>query len=335
MTKSAVYLLLSLFFATNSLAQPLVWKIQSNKPANSFMLSVEQHMMNQIKRESQGSLILELKESQGYVSDREAYNALRTGIIDGMLMTPSYWGGADPIFAIFGDLVAAWNSPAQYLRWLDQVQGGRYLQQAYQRVGLRMLGYVIAPMESLISTKPLTSIDDLKGQILRAPPGMISDFFTQIGARPRNIPGNRVLKLMQQGRIHSADYSDLVVNYQTGAYQIAKYTNYPGFHSMPLYDFVVREVSWQALTDSQREAVMNAIQVWQSSAYKASRKKLEKTKKLVLAQGVTIHQWSELELKRARQQATIVWDKYASKSVAAKKLIDELKRWLQNEGNLD
>ena len=80
---------------------------------------------------------------------------------------------------------------------------------------------------------------------------------------------------------------------------------------------------------------MNAIQVWQSSAYKASRKKLEKTKKLVLAQGVTIHQWSELELKRARQQATIVWDKYASKSVAAKKLIDELKRWLQNEGNLD
>ncbi|MCJ8337360.1 MAG: TRAP transporter substrate-binding protein DctP [Pseudomonadales bacterium] len=322
-------------FSTASFAAPIVWKIQSNKPQGSSMLQIEQQMMSQIKRESEGALIFKLRSDNGFVEPRAAYNAVRTGEIDAMLMTPSYWAGADPVFAIMGDLVAAWNSPAQYLRWLVEFQGIQYLNRAYHRVGLKLLGFTVSPAESLLSTKPIANIDDFKRLVMRAPPGMISDFFQLLGARPRNIAGGKVLMALQQGRIDMADFSDLAVNDQLGAYRWAKHTNYPGFHSMPLYDFVVREKSWKKLSQRQQHIVMHAVERWQSVAYKVSSKELEQAKIRVIGQGVTLHHWSKAELKRARQHAVKVWDRHANKSDAAKVLISDLKQWLIREGNID
>ncbi|EPJ45513.1 MAG: hypothetical protein OFPI_36590 [Osedax symbiont Rs2] len=322
-------------FSAVGFAAPIVWKIQSNKPQGSSLLQIEQQMMDQIKRESNGELIFDLRSNNGFVEHRAAYNAVRTGEIDAMLMTPSYWVGADPVFAIMGDLVAAWNSPAQYLRWLVEFQGIAYLERAYRRVGLKLLGFTVSPAESLIATRPIANIDDFKGLVMRAPPGMISDFFQLLGARPRNIAGNKVLAALQRKRIDMADFSDLAVNNQLGAYRWAKYTNYPGFHSMPLYDFVAREKSWNQLSKQQQRIVMNAVARWQSLAYKVSSKELEHAKHRVIAQGVTLHHWSASELKRARQHAVQIWDKHANKSAAAKALITDLKHWLVTEGNID
>jgi len=330
-----VVFLFLMHVATACFADPVVWKIQSNKPQGSSLLYIEQKMMDQIKRGSNGELIFDLRSDNGFVEHRGAYNAVRTGEIDAMLMTPSYWVGADPVFAIMGDLVGAWNSPAQYLRWLVQFQGIAYLHRAYQRVGLKLLGFTVSPAESLIATKPMANIDDFKGLVMRAPPGMISDFFQLLGARPRNISGNKVLAALQRGRIDMADFSDLATNNQLGAYRWAKYTNYPGFHSMPLYDFVVREKSWNKLSKQQQQIVMQAVKQWQSVAYKVSAKELEQAKSRVIAQGVTLHKWNKAELKRARQHAVKVWDKHANKSDAAKALITDLKLWLVGEGNID
>ncbi|MGB1238633.1 MAG: TRAP transporter substrate-binding protein DctP [Pseudomonadales bacterium] len=329
--------LLGLMFIISFCAQatPKVWKIQSNKPQNSSLLQIEQRMMRQIEQASQGELVFMLKADNGFVGLREAYNAVRTGEIDAMLMTPSYWSAADPVFSIMGDLVAAWNSPAQYVKWLEKAQGIRYLERAYRRVGLRLLGYAVAPAESLVSTKPLSSVEDIAGLVMRAPPGMISDFFTLLGARPRNISAGKAIKALARGRIDMADFSDLSVNAQVGAYTHAKHTNYPGFHSMPLYDFVVREQSWQALSERERQIVLQAVERWQFSSYQVTGEALAKALQETREQGVTLHRWDDSELKRARRQARVVWDNYARKSDEALALIAELTQWLVAEGNLE
>jgi TRAP-type mannitol/chloroaromatic compound transport system substrate-binding protein len=292
-------------------------------------------MLRNIEFDSEGALKLDLKGKNGFVNNRSVYNALRTGEIDAMLMTPSYWANADPVFAIMGDLVAAWDNPQQYSRWLNSANGIRYLDEAYARVGLKLLGYSIATPESLIARKPIPNVNALHGLIIRTPPGMISDFFKLLGARVKNISGSKVLSSLEQKRIDVADFSDLSVNNQMGAYRIAKHSNYPGFHSMPLYDFVVRLQSWNKLSNKQKEIVLNAVQQWQLKAYTVSQDELLKAKQEVLSQGVTLHTWSTEELKKARQKASIVWEKYATKSDEAKALIGELKLWLINEGNLD
>jgi len=324
-----------LFFCSTSAADPVIWKIQTNKPYASSLFKIEQQMLRNIELDSEGALKLDLKGKNGFVNNRSVYNALRTGEIDAMLMTPSYWANADPVFAIMGDLVAAWDNPQQYSRWLNSANGIRYLDKAYARVGLKLLGYSIATPESLLSRKPIPNVNALHGLTIRTPPGMISDFFKLLGARVKNISAGKVLSSLEQKRIDVADFSDLSVNNQMGAYRIVKHTNYPGFHSMPLYDFVVRLQSWNKLSNGQKEIVLKAVQQWQLKAYTVSQEALLKAEKEVLSQGVTLHTWSKGELKKARQQARIVWDKYSTKSAEAKALVDELKIWLINEGNLE
>jgi len=330
-------LLLLLFYIACAVhaTEPIVWKIQTNKPSSSYLFLIEQQMMQQIELESSAELTFDLKGENGFVNPRSAYNALRTGNIDAMLMTPSYWGSADPVFAIMGDLVAAWNSPQQYLKWLDKSNGIKHLQNAYERVGLLLIGYCVGTAESLISRTPIADADSLDGIIMRTPPGMISDFFRLLGAKVKNISGGKVLQALEQKRIQAADFSDLAINQQMGAYRIAKYSNYPGFHSMPLYDFVVRKQSWNQLTNKQKDIVLSAVKQWQSKAYAITQTHMATAVMKVLSQGVTLHTWHHLELKKARQSAKIVWDKYATKSDQAKQLIAELKRWLIIEGNID
>jgi len=324
-----------LFSCSASAAEPVTWKIQTNKPHASSLFKIEQQMLQNIELDTASALKFDLKGRNGFVNNRSAYNALRTGEIDAMFMTPSYWANADPVFAIMGDLVAAWDNPQQYSRWLSSANGIRYLDEAYARVGLKLLGYSIATPESLIARKPIPNVNALQGLTIRTPPGMISDFFKLLGARVKNISGSKVLISLEQKRIDVADFSDLSVNNQMGAYRIVKHTNYPGFHSMPLYDFVVNLQRWNKLSNKQKEIVLKAVQQWQSKAYTVSQEELLEAKKEVLAQGVTLHTWSTDELKKARQKATIVWDKYSAKSDKAKALINELKLWLISEGNLD
>jgi len=324
-----------LFSCSASAAEPVTWKIQTNKPHASSLFKIEQQMLQNIELDTASALKFDLKGRNGFVNNRSAYNALRTGEIDAMFMTPSYWANADPVFAIMGDLVAAWDNPQQYSRWLSSANGIRYLDEAYARVGLKLLGYSIATPESLIARKAIPNVNALQGLTIRTPPGMISDFFKLLGARVKNISGSKVLISLEQKRIDVADFSDLSVNNQMGAYRIVKHTNYPGFHSMPLYDFVVNLQRWNKLSNKQKEIVLKAVQQWQSKAYTVSQEELLEAKKEVLAQGVTLHTWSTDELKKARQKATIVWDKYSAKSDKAKALINELKLWLISEGNLD
>ena len=131
-----------------------------------------------------------------------------------------------------------------------------------------------------------------------------------------------------------ADYSYLVDNVNLKLYATAKHTNYPGFHSMPLYDFVVRKKSWQGISDKHKLAVKKVMSRWDTIVFNSTRFQLERALKVAKSEGVTLHRWDESETKAARRLAVKVWDDYGRKNVKAQQLIDELKSWLTLIGNI-
>lgn len=334
-TVSSLYIFLMLYLMTPLIsAQPIVWKVQSNKPAAGVLFTIEQQLAEEIAFETKGELILVVKPEGGFLGIREAFNGLRKGSIEGMFMTPQYWGGADPVFTVLGDLVAAWDSPAQYRRWLSEQKGIRYLESAYERYGLKLISYTIAPSESIVSTTPIANVSDFKGKVIRSPPGMISDFFAALGARPRHLTVAKISPALANGRINMADFSNLVHNYHLNQYKVAKYTNYPGFHSMPLYDFVVRKEAWLGLSDEHKLAVKKVMNRWDKIIYNSTHFHLQKVLKLTEKEGVTVHRWNKSEIRAARRLAVSVWDNYARKNRTAKQIITELKQWLKSIGNI-
>ena len=249
-------------------------------------------------------------------------------------MSPQYWGAADPVFTIMGDLVAAWNNPEQYQRWLEEQNGIEHLQRAYAKVDLKLLGYMVSPMESLVGTTALGNLQDFIGQRIRTPPGMVHDYFKALGAKPRLIAIDKVSSALERGQIKIADYSNPMVNLQVGLHRISKHSNYPGFHSMPLLDFVVSAHAWQDLSAQHQSMLLKHIKQLQSDLNQVYQQQLSSMLKNMQLEHVNLYRWSTAERIRARQLAVPIWDNFATKSREAAALIDSLKRWLVKIGNL-
>lgn len=317
------------------LAQPTVWKVQSNKPLQSILMQVEMEIAENIASLTQQNLQLDIRSKEGFVNLREAFTALRLGKIDAMFMSPQYWSGADPVFPIMGDLVAAWDSPDQYHEWLSEHGGIKYLETTYQKYGLKLVGYLVAPTESLVSSVPIANAEDIKGQTVRTPLGMVTDLFQMLGAKTRNIDFLKTDEAFNNGKITIADLSHLAFNNELGLYQKSKHTNFPGFHSTPLYDFVVNQKAWDALTENQQQAIKKALAQWREITYRSYHKKQEEVLFSLSQQQVHIYRWDDQEIKRVRQLSISIWDKYAAKSEKATKLMNEIKQWLKIKGNID
>jgi len=325
------YSISSLAAQTNA---PIIWNIQSNKLSGSVQFHLEQRSMARIEQLSHGQLKFNVLPNDSMFAVQSTFNAVRLSKIDGMFMSPQFWGGADIIFTIYGDLVAAWDSPAQYRLWLEQEQGINYLQSTYHRFGLHQVGYMVSPSESIISQTPIAKLEDFAGKSIRTPPGMISDFFSLLGAKPKQMSVSQVMESLENHRINMADYSNIVVNEKAGLYGLAKHTNFPGFHSMSLLDFVVNKKKWDALKPEHQDIVETVIGEWEKSLDQEMEEKQEQVIKLLKTQGVTIYQWDASEIKKARNIAKTVWHQYALKSLEAKKVIAQLTAWLELNGNI-
>ena len=335
MLKQCIFLLVSCFISTAALqAQVTHWKIQSDKLAGSIQIEFEQSFALEVAANTHHQLIIEVLPPKGFVPIRSGFNATRRNIIQGLFMSPQYWGAADPVFAIMGDLVTAWNQPREYYRWLNEEQGIKYLEHSYHQFDLKLLGYMVSPMESMVSNSSLNSIDDFVGQRLRTPPGMVFDYFKMIGAKPRLIDVNQVDKALKKKQISLADYSNLVVNYKEGLYQHNKYTNFPGFHSMPLLDFVVNQQAWDSISPVQQQVVTKALARWQQSLQLYFDLNLMRTMQEIQDSGVKVSNWPPSQRVEARRRALPIWRKYAAQSPTATGLIEQLITWLEQIGNL-
>ncbi|MEM5528919.1 TRAP transporter substrate-binding protein DctP [Gammaproteobacteria bacterium AS21] len=338
--KTLVILILSYCFcySTFSLAaqapKPVIWNIQSNKIASSIQFHLEQRSMARIKELSDGELVFNVVPVDSIFAAKSTFNAVRSAKVEGMFMSPQFWGGADIVFTIYGDLVAAWETQDQYRQWLEQEQGIRYLQATYHRFGLHQVGYMVSPMESIISQTPIANLADFAGKNIRTPPGMITDFFRLLGAKPKQMSISQVMESLENHRISMADYSNIVVNEKAGLYGLAKHTNFPGFHSMSLLDFVVNKKAWDSLTPEHQKIVNIVIKDWEKSLDEELELKQQQVVRLLVSQGVTLYRWDEKELKKARNIAQQVWHKYALKSPEASNVISQLMAWLKLNGNI-
>ena len=331
-------LIFSYFMGFSIFAQaapvPIVWNIQSNKLAGSIQFQLEQRAMAKIEALSQGELKFNVVSVDSLFSTKSTFSAARLGKIQGMFMTPQYWGGADVVFSIYGDLVAAWESPDQYKQWLDLHHGLEGLQSTYHRFGLHQIGYMVSPAESIVSMVPIAKLDDFADQSIRTPPGMVADFFKLLGAKPKQISMAQVMASLANHRINMTDYSNILVNEKVGLYGVAKHTNYPGFHSMALLDFVANKKAWDRLEPKHQAIVELVISEWEQSLDQEMDLKLDQVISRLKSQGVILYQWDTQELKKARNIAKTIWQEYAQKSPQADKVISQLMAWLQKNGNI-
>ena len=339
-TRKMFKLFISVFCLTCQLSfAEVIWDIQSHRSKESLLnKNFIKYVVEPINQELKGELKL-VFHSQDFAStlhkNVQSFSEVRYGNVEGMFSATMYWGKADPIFAIFGDLVAAWENPDDFLSWYKNGGGDKFIKEAYEKYNLKFVGFTLSPHESLVANVPLKNLDDFKGKIIRVPLGsMTSEYFSLLGALARPTPISKVKMALQKKAVDIADYGTLGVNYNEGLYKNAHHTNLPGFHSLPVLDFVVNLNQWNNLSTKAKQVIEKHVKNWQIKNIKSLQLQNNLALKKALKENLIVYKWSKEELKKARNKASEVWQQFALKSPEAKEMIQSIMDWLKKNDRL-
>ena len=288
-----------------------------------------------IEEMSDGRIKVEMFHSAAVVKPVESFSAVQDGILDVEMTGASYQVGKDKAFQFAGDLLGGYNSPWEQTAWLKVGGGRELLDELYHSYGMHLVCWWWSGPETLSSTRPLGGLADLKDWKFRAPPGLITDVFTELGAKPVVMPFTEVYNALNTGIVEGADAAGLATNKDLGLYDVAKHAAYPNFvHSMPADHVAINKAKWDALPP-ELQAVMTAAcdKLTVNSTLQNFVRNYEVVGDLE-ADGVTLYRWSDEDLKQYRAVVTKHWDKYAETPMA-KKLVASHKAFMKKIGLLE
>lgn len=312
------------FTVTTTLAQTTSLRIQTHFSPETLSGKMAAEFVEDITAMSNGDIQIEMFYASSVVKSVETFDAAVTGILDCDMTGGSYQVGKDPAFQFAGDLTGGYANPYQQYSWLLHGGGYEVLNELYNKYDMEFIGWWIPGPESLSSTKRIANTDDLKDWKLRSPPGILAELFENLGASPIVMDFNEVFTALETGIIDGADAANLTNNVGLGLYDIAKHTNYPGFHSMPADHLTCNKAVWDAMPSHHQAILKVGMQALALKNSTINEVQNAQTAKDLRAQGVNLYQWSPEELAKFRVAVESAWKTYADTPDAQKLLNSHL-----------
>ncbi|MDA7982481.1 MAG: TRAP transporter substrate-binding protein DctP [Alphaproteobacteria bacterium] len=334
MTAAAGFLLLSL--TAPSQAQEHTLRIQTHFPAESTPGSVIKQFIDDVETMSAGRLRIQMHYSSEVVAQNETLGAVSQGILDCDMTGISGHGGKDAGWQFAGDIMGGYDTPYQFLAWLD-FAGGRELVQSrlYDPMGVHLVGYWLQGHESLSSTRSLAGFADLKDWKFRSPPGLETEIFASFGAKPIVMDFGEVPNALRTGIVDGADASTLNTNDSLGLFDIAEHATFPGFHSMPTETLSCNKAKWNALPADIQRMMHVAIKRAALDLALQTEIKDKRVANKISAAGVTLHDWSTEDRKEFRSFARSRWDEWKPRTPAATAIVDSHIAFMRELGLID
>ena len=252
-------------------------------------------------------------------------------IIQGDFTDPSYFSGKDPAFALYGNLIGAWNNPKDMIDFMYNGGGFEIANELLNKYGVQLLAISTVGGESLVSKKPIRNIQELKGVKVRAPEGLVQALFKNLNASPVNLPGSEVYTSLEKGVIDASDYSIFARNQQSGMNDIAKYPIHPGWHSMPMNQVTLNKKIYDGLSADLKDVLDKAGKQY-AEGFLAMHQKLDEEAVKNKKADITIIEWDPSEVQKVRETATKMWPEWAKKSPMAQKYYDAVMKYLKDKG---
>ena len=314
-------------------AKDVTLRIQTHYGPESLSGKNAAQFIDDVQTMSGGSIKINMFYSSSVVASVETFDAAANGILDCDMTGGAYQTGKNPAFQFVGDIMGGYDTPYQQLGWLYFGGGWDAAQALYNKYGMQLVGWWVVGQESLVSTKPIKGIADLKDWKFRSPPGMETKIFEKLGAKPIVMDFTEVFTALQSGIIDGADASILANNKSMGLYDIAKNATYPGFHSMPSDHLACNKDVWDGLTPAQQRIMTVGMQALALRQAISSSIANDKAAAALKAQGVKLWDWSAEDRAAFRKAALSTWPEFGT-TPEAKALIASHEKYMREIGLL-
>ena len=293
-------------------AQTTTLRIQTHFSPETLSGQLAAKYIDDIQTMSNGEIQVEMFYAGAVVKAAETFDAAATGILDCDMTGGAYQTGKNPAFQFTGDLMGGYANPYQQMSWLLHANGRAAINELYNDHNMEFVGWWIPGPESLSSTAPIRNVEDFKNWKFRSPPGMATLVFKNLGASPIVMDFNEIFTALETGIIDGADAANLTNNIGLGLYDIAKHTNFPGFHSMPADHLACRKDIWDAMP-AHHKAIMT-VAMDSLALHNATLNEVRngENAKILRDQGVNLYEWSPEELAKFRAAVKSGWTEFAT-----------------------
>lgn len=310
-TAAAAVGLMASVAVAGSHAEVTKLRIQTHYAPETVSGKLAAQYMNDISTMSGGAIEVEMFYSSSVVKSVETFDAAATGILDCDMTGGSNQAGKNAAFQFVGDIMGGYETPYQQLSWLYYGGGLEAAKPLYNKYDMELVGWWVYGQESFASSKPIANMEDFKNWKFRSPPGMITKIFEKLGAKPIVIDFTEIFTALETGIIDGADASGLANNVGLGLYDLVKYANFPGFHSMPSDHLACNKNKWDAMPEAHRRIMSVTMEALALRTALTFEKKNAEAAAELRENGVTLSQWAPEELQKFRNVAQSVWPDFA------------------------
>ncbi len=307
--------------ATVASAQTTNLRIQTHYAPETVSGKLAQQYVDDITAMSNGEIQVEMFFSSSVVKSVETFDAAATGILDCDMTGGGYQTGKNPAFQFVADIMGGYETPYQQLSWLYFGGGREAAAPLYNKYGMELIGWWVYGQESFASSKPIAKVEDFKDWKFRSPPGMETKIFEKLGASPIVMDFTEIFTALETGIIDGADASGLANNVGLGLYDIVKYANFPGFHSMPSDHLACNKAVFDAMPAHHQTIMKVAMEALALRTALTFEKANAEAAAQLREQGVTLSQWAPEELAKFRAAAQATWPEFAT-TPEAKALVE-------------
>lgn len=324
----------TIWTANPVLAADYSLRIQTHHAPGSLPGKIFTQFTKDVESKTDGRLKIEGFTASSVVKANETFEAVRNGLLDGDMTNPTYITGKNPAFQFIGDVMGGYESPDQIQDWFENGGGKALAAELYGSYGMHVVGLWGQGPESLSSTREIATISDLKDWKFRSPPGMESEIFIKLEAKPIVMDFGEVFSAMNTGIVDGADASTLNTNQSLGLYDIAKYATYPGWHSMPADHLAINKKKWDTLPADIQEVVETSLKNAAAELQKQSEVANEKSAGDLKKDNIVLSEWSESDKKTFRSTAQSVWMEWSTKNEITKRLVESHVAYMKKIGLL-
>ena len=314
--------------ATTASAATSKLRIQSHQSPETSQGRLIQQFVKNIHTASNGEIEIEMFYSAAVVKSAETFDAAQTGILDCDMTNGSYQTGKNPAFQFVADTMGGYDTPTQYLAWVNHGGGREQINELYSQYGMSFIGAQVGGQESLNSTRPLRGVADLKNFKFRSPPGMESEIFASLGAKPIVMDFTEVFTALESGIVDGADASTLAVNTSIGIYDIAKHATFPGFHSMSSDQLACNTEVWNKLPQNHQRIVEMAHKTLMADYVMVTMIENGEALAKMPSKGVTTYDWSAEDRAVFRSAAQKSWKSWGAKTPEAREMVNSHEAFL-------
>jgi TRAP-type mannitol/chloroaromatic compound transport system substrate-binding protein len=298
--------------------QTTVWRVNTAMPGGAGLEAFNAWCASIVEK-SGGELAFEPSDPSNGFGGFELYEALRRGereAVNPFTIYAQSFTAAGPFLSSYP---MAMRAPHEFDTFYYGLGGLELAREIYAAQGFFFVGPIHHGPNIIHSRRPINRVDDFRGLKMRAPGGMVSALFEQLGAEVISLPGEEIFGALESGRIDAADYVGPAVNYALG---FSKETNFismgpPGYMSVyqpvDLMDLTVRMDAWEALSPEMKYFLETEVQAYSNAHHAAIQAADQEAWARFEADGTRVVRLSPEDVRVMTKVAVPIWFDFANR----------------------